>query len=323
MYNNPYEILGVSKEASLEEIKKKYRELAMQYHPDINPTAEAAEKMKQINAAFENIKNSKNVTTENTYNETNYDYGQESARANSDYDQEADKASWQKWREKRDKAEERRNKEAEYYRVKASYRDLTMLHEAITSQLASKKYKNNFLGRLDKVIMEYINLANQNKEIYFARDEYISKMKSIEEQFKPLLLAQLDKINTEELTLEVQANKYYIEFYHVTFNNLEKISITYWATLMSYEIFKWLDLDDNIRDVYNIARAKFMSEYGVDEEAMSKIDYTVHKNLANYVNEHSLNYDETLEQIEKNVDVFLREAYTYYMTNIEDDNLKR
>ena len=66
MYNNPYEILGVSKDASLEEIKKKYRELAMQYHPDINPTAEAAEKMKQINAAFENIKNSKNVTTENT-----------------------------------------------------------------------------------------------------------------------------------------------------------------------------------------------------------------------------------------------------------------
>ena len=90
-----------------------------------------------------------------------------------------------------------------------------------------------------------------------------------------------------------------------------------------YEIFKWLDLDDNIRDVYNIARAKFMSEYGVDEESMLKIDYTVHKNLANYINENSFNYDETLEQIEKNMDVFLRGAYTYYMTNIEDDNLKR
>lgn len=55
MYNNPYGILGVSKNASLEEIKKKHRELAIKYHPDINQTAEAAEKMKQINVAYEEI----------------------------------------------------------------------------------------------------------------------------------------------------------------------------------------------------------------------------------------------------------------------------
>ena len=42
-----------------------------------------------------------------------------------------------------------------------------MLHEAITSQLASKKYKNNFLWRLDKVIMEYNNLANQGNGTLF------------------------------------------------------------------------------------------------------------------------------------------------------------
>jgi len=52
--NNYYDILGVSKEASADEIKKKYRGLAMQYHPDKNPdNAEAESKFKDINEAYE------------------------------------------------------------------------------------------------------------------------------------------------------------------------------------------------------------------------------------------------------------------------------
>ncbi|ELR99761.1 molecular chaperone DnaJ [Gloeocapsa sp. PCC 73106] len=48
-----YQILGVSKDASKEEIKKAYRRLARQYHPDVNKEAGAEERFKQINRAYE------------------------------------------------------------------------------------------------------------------------------------------------------------------------------------------------------------------------------------------------------------------------------
>ncbi len=48
-----YEILGVERRASAEEIKKAYRKLAMQYHPDRNPDdAEAERRFKEVNEAY-------------------------------------------------------------------------------------------------------------------------------------------------------------------------------------------------------------------------------------------------------------------------------
>ena len=58
MLEDPYKVLGISRDASDDEIKQAYRRLAKQYHPDRNPgDAEAAKKMQQINAAYEKIKN--------------------------------------------------------------------------------------------------------------------------------------------------------------------------------------------------------------------------------------------------------------------------
>ena len=55
---DPYQILGVDRDASDEEIKRAYRRLAKQYHPDTNPGDEyAAKKMQEINDAYDQIKN--------------------------------------------------------------------------------------------------------------------------------------------------------------------------------------------------------------------------------------------------------------------------
>ena len=58
--NDPYKVLGVSPDASDEEIKKAYRALARKYHPDKYRDSDladlASEKMKEVNAAYEEIK---------------------------------------------------------------------------------------------------------------------------------------------------------------------------------------------------------------------------------------------------------------------------
>ncbi len=53
MSKSLYQTLNVSENANQDEIKKSYRRLARQYHPDLNKTKEAEEKFKEINAAYE------------------------------------------------------------------------------------------------------------------------------------------------------------------------------------------------------------------------------------------------------------------------------
>lgn len=66
---DPYEVLGVPRGASDEEVTKAYRKLAKKYHPDLNPgDAQAEEKMREINEAYDLIKSGKAAS-----------YGQENA----------------------------------------------------------------------------------------------------------------------------------------------------------------------------------------------------------------------------------------------------
>jgi molecular chaperone DnaJ len=55
---DPYELLGVLREASGDDIRQAYRKLARQHHPDANPDApEAEERFKEIQHAYEVLSN--------------------------------------------------------------------------------------------------------------------------------------------------------------------------------------------------------------------------------------------------------------------------
>lgn len=64
-----YDILGLKKNATLDEIKKAYKKLALQYHPDRNPSPEAQDKFKEINNAYETLSDSQKREIYDRYGE--------------------------------------------------------------------------------------------------------------------------------------------------------------------------------------------------------------------------------------------------------------
>ena len=54
-----YEVLGVDRGSSPDEIKRSYRKLARQYHPDVNKSADAESKFKELNEAYEVLSDEK------------------------------------------------------------------------------------------------------------------------------------------------------------------------------------------------------------------------------------------------------------------------
>ncbi|MBQ6896904.1 MAG: J domain-containing protein, partial [Oscillospiraceae bacterium] len=69
MVNEPHKILGVSENATQDEIKKAYRQMAKKYHPDLNPGDEnAAKKMNEINEAYDMLMNPEKYRTQQAQN---------------------------------------------------------------------------------------------------------------------------------------------------------------------------------------------------------------------------------------------------------------
>lgn len=68
-----YEVLGVSKTASKDEIKSAYRKAALKYHPDRNKEPDAEEKFKEINEAYEVLSNEEKKSAYDQYGHAAFD----------------------------------------------------------------------------------------------------------------------------------------------------------------------------------------------------------------------------------------------------------
>lgn len=94
---NYYEVLGISKTATADEIKKAYRNLAFKYHPDRNSGDKAAEeKFKEINEAYDVLSDEKKRADYNSFGTSNSHYSgtNNSYNRNNDFTNEETFWNW-------------------------------------------------------------------------------------------------------------------------------------------------------------------------------------------------------------------------------------
>ena len=127
MVADPYKVLGVSPDASDEEIKKAYRELTKKYHPDLNPGDEhAAQMMNDVNTAYDMIKSG---TAPQTQSAGSYQYQQQYQQ----YADPFDPGSWGSWYGGWQNTHQQQQTERNEYTAARNYIRNGMYREALTA----------------------------------------------------------------------------------------------------------------------------------------------------------------------------------------------